>query len=176
MANNAAAAKARRKLKAQGARRLGPITITDPQAWAEILHDENVLPFWREGKDLTDNQLRDATERLITEWCQERRRGKAEEMLQQCASIRTGAIEREPPPDPKEPPALFSGGFSAGGHWSYRPGQKTDRGRKFTEEEIEELLNERSDLQEEFTEAQVCQRGVSRIHAAGVGVRQDWQE
>jgi hypothetical protein len=88
MANNAEAARARRKLRAAGAKKLGPITVADLATWTEILHEENVLPFSREGRELTANQLRDATERLIGEWCQERRREKAELMLQQCAKIR----------------------------------------------------------------------------------------
>jgi hypothetical protein len=162
VANNAAAAKARRKLKAEGGKRLSSVAVPDPQTWTEILHDQKVLPFWREGKELTDTQLRDATEKLISELCREKRREKAERMLQQCAKIRTGAIEREPPPDPPEPPALFSARLSAGGHWSYRPGQKKDRGRTFTEEEIEDFLEGRADL-EEITEAEVSQENDIRI-------------
>ena len=100
MANNAAAARARRKLKAGGGKRLSSISVPDPETWTEILHEENVLPFWRDGKELTEAQLSDATEKLILEMCHDRRRAKAEEMLQQTANIRTGLIEREPPPGP----------------------------------------------------------------------------
>lgn len=162
MANSAEAAKARRKLKAEGGARISSLTIADPKMWTEILHDQSVLPFWCDGKELTADQLRDATQRLIGEWCQKRRRQKAERILQQCEKIRTGAIEREPPPDPPEPPALFSARLSAGGHWSYRPGQQKDRGRTFTEEEIEAFLEMRSDL-EEVTEAEVSQENGIRI-------------
>ena len=164
MANNAAAAKARRKLKAEGGKRLSSIAVADPQTWTEILHEQNVVPFWRDGKELTAEQLRGATERLIGEWCQKRRRRKAERTLQQCAKIRTGAIEREPPPDPPEPPALFSARLSAGGHWSYRPGQNKDKGRTFTEEERDEFLEGRPDL-EEVTEAELSRENGSRIMA-----------
>jgi len=85
-------------------------------------------------------------------------------MLQECEKIRTGAIEREPPPDLPEPPALFSARLSAEGHWSYRPGQKKDKGRTFTEEERDEFLEGRPDL-EEVTEAEVSQE--NGIHIIG---------
>lgn len=88
MANNAEAAKARRKLKAEGGKRLSSIAVPDPATWTEILHEQNVLPFWREGKQLTDEQLRTATERL---WCHDHRGAKAEQLLQSTANIRTGA-------------------------------------------------------------------------------------
>jgi hypothetical protein len=162
MANNAEAARARRKLKATGAKRLGHITVADPATWTEILHEKNVLPFWRDGKELTDAQLRDATEALIGEWCQRRRRQKAERMLQHCEKIRTGAIEREPPPDPAEPTAL-SWRPSAGGHWSYRTGVQKDKGRVYTDEEIVELLEGRPDLREEITERRVNVTWVTRL-------------
>jgi hypothetical protein len=38
MANNAAAARARRKLKAPGAKSC--LSIDDPQSWLEILHEQ----------------------------------------------------------------------------------------------------------------------------------------
>ena len=163
MANNAEAARARRKLRAAGAKKLGNITVADPATWTEILHEENVLPFWRDGKELTEAQLRDATEKLISEMCQDRRREKAEEILQRAANIRTGYIERQAPLDPAEPPAMFSTNFSAGGHWSFRPGQKKDRGRTFTAAELEDFLDERADLQEDLTEAEVMQERGMRI-------------
>lgn len=154
MANNAEAARARRELKRTGAKKLGPITVKDPAMWAEILREANVVS-WGAGKELTETQLRDATERLILELCQKRRREQAERMREGSAKIRTGLIEREPPPDPEEPAVSYRP--SAGGDWSYRPGQKKDKGRTLSPEERAEFLEERPDLEEEFTEDAVCQ-------------------
>lgn len=92
--------------------------------------------------------MRHAIERFIAELCHERRRAKADELLQRVAKTRTGAIEREPPPEPVEPPALFSTKHSAGGHWSFRPGNKKDKGHRLTGEELEDYLETRPDLQE----------------------------
>ena len=64
MANNKEAARARRNLKAEGGKRLGPIIVKDPPMWAQILHDQGVLPFWK-GKDPTEEQLRAATEKSL---------------------------------------------------------------------------------------------------------------
>ena len=60
------------------------------------------------------------------------------------------------------PPAL-SWKPTAGGHWSFRAGEKKDKGRTFTEEEIEAFLEERHDLHEEFTEAEVMQDAGMKI-------------
>ena len=86
MANNKEAARARRNLKAEGGKRLGPIIVKDPPMWAQILHDQGVLPFWK-GKDPTEEQLRAATEKLISEWCGKRHREKADQILKGTAKI-----------------------------------------------------------------------------------------
>jgi hypothetical protein len=40
------------------------------------------LPNWREDKGLTDEQLRQGSEKLIADWCQDFRREKAERELE----------------------------------------------------------------------------------------------
>jgi hypothetical protein len=128
MANNKEAARARRTLKAEGGKRLGQIVVKDPLMWAQILHDRGALPFWN-SKDPTEEQLRAATEKLISEWCGKRHREKAEQILEGTAN----------------PPAL-SWQPSAGGHWSLRTGENKDKGRQYTEDEIDEFLDGGPDL------------------------------
>jgi hypothetical protein len=153
MANNAEAARARRERERTGAKKLGPITVTDPKMWAEILHEANVVPPFV-GKELTEAQLRDATQKLILEMCRARRREQAEAMLAGTAKIRTGLIEREPPPDTEE---QAIGWRPSGDHWSFRTGQKKDKGRTYTGEELDEFLESRPDLQDEITDGGIVQ-------------------
>jgi hypothetical protein len=137
MANNAEAARARRELKRSGAKKIGPITVADPAMWTEILREAKVVPPFA-GKELTEAQLRDATERLILELCRKQRRDQAEAMLESVSKVRTGLIEREPPPPDTEERAL--NWRPSGDHWSFRKQQTKDKGRKYTKEEIEEYL------------------------------------
>jgi hypothetical protein len=162
VSNTAQKARDRRRLEKAGGKRLDAVTINDFATWLEILEDQGVLPSWVKANPTTD-AIRVATETLIANCCRQFRKEKAEEMLSSIATARTGLIARESAPDPAELPALFSTRFSAGGRdWSFKPGGKKDKGRRLTDEEIEEFLEQRADL-EGFTEAEVSQEHGVRI-------------
>jgi hypothetical protein len=147
VANNKEAARRRRALKAEGGLRIGSVTIADPETWTEILKDQDLLPLWQEGKTLTPDQMQIATQKLIEDWCREVRREKAEAVLSKCPKIVTGLIQREPPP--VYPAAAFSTRFSEGGHWSFKPGQKKDKGRVLTDEERAQWVKDHPDVLED---------------------------
>jgi hypothetical protein len=82
MANNAAAARARRKCQEGWGLSL---STTHNPGWRSCMNRR--LPNWREDKGLTHEQLRQGTEKLIADWCQDFRREKAAVYL----SVRRGA-------------------------------------------------------------------------------------
>ena len=148
MANNRERARARRELQKGGGVRISTVAIPCKTSWTEILAEQGMLPFWHDGKHLSISQLQAATEKLIAEWCRDWQAEKAEAILSGCKMIRTGALAREPAPDP-----TVSWVPSAGGHWSYRPGGKKDKGRKFTSKEIKAYLKEHAEIGEGFRRA-----------------------
>ena len=134
MANDKKSARKRRELKRKGAKKLGPITVEDPKTWAGFLIAAGVLHLWGDGEP-TEEQLRHATEKLISEACRRERKAEADAILKSVSSK-----------IPKFGPGLSSaslrlslkkslpstGNHLSGGHWSYRPGQQTDEGRTYT--------------------------------------------
>jgi hypothetical protein len=164
LANNRYSARARRELKKGGGTRIASVAISCKSTWTKILADQGMLPFWHDGKELTAAQMHAATEKLLAEWCRDWQSQEAEAILSGCKKIRTGALAREPLPDPE----VKSWRPTGGGHWSFRTGVKSGKVRQYTKEEREALWNARMDeLAEEAQERETSEAEAT----ADIGMR-----
>jgi hypothetical protein len=142
VANKAAAARARRRLEKSGGKNLPTLCLHDHEGWCEVLREEGHLP--RDSGEVDLFQARRATEDWIKELCRAYRRQHADKLIH----VRTGVLKRTEPP-PEERSIRFDPG---GGHWSFKPGHKRDRGRTYSRAEIEAFLEERAELRAEALE------------------------
>lgn len=135
MGNNAAAAKARRKLEKSGGKNLPALCIHDYEGWSEVLRDAGYLS---QSQDMDTDRVRRATEDWIKDLCRAHWRQVADAQIH----VRTGILAREEPP-PEERSIRFDPG---GRHWSFKPGDSKDKGRTLSKAERDEFLTRREDL------------------------------
>lgn len=134
MSNDAAKARARRKLAKDGGKVLPAVAIHDLEAWTAILKEQGHMP---EDGDGNVNNVRQATEGLIKDWVRQYRRDQADALV---GHVRTGILARIEPED-----KATNWTPTSGGHWSFKP-FKREKGRTFSKQEMEEFLRQRADL------------------------------
>jgi hypothetical protein len=138
---------------------LGGLTITDAEAWLEILReDTDLIPDFADQHDKPI--ILRATVAWINDTCSEWRREQAEKKLAGITGWTVGALEREQPPELKDKGIRFAVDltdnrncrswhaiFNRSKHkWEWNQPSKRDRGRSLTPEEIAAWEAENPDL------------------------------
>jgi hypothetical protein len=139
---------------------LGGLTITDGEAWFEILkEDTDLIPAFADKTN--EPIILRATVALINDMCSEWRREQAEKKLAGIKGWSVGVLEREQPPELKDKGIRFAvvdltdnrncrswhAIFNRSQHkWEWNQPSKRDRGRSLSAEEIAAWEAENPDL------------------------------